>query len=80
MDPNATLDKILELMGDGDSADIQLVHAFNDLDEWLINGGFLPDRWKPRLPVSKATKPLSPEQKARRQKALDRLREAKADE
>lgn len=46
MDPNATLDRILELIKDGDSADIMLVHAFNDLDEWLINGGFLPDRWE----------------------------------
>jgi hypothetical protein len=45
MDPDAALERIRELINDGDSADIELVHAFQDLDDWLCKGGFLPKDW-----------------------------------
>lgn len=45
MDPNATLVRIRELINDGDSADVLLIEAFNNLDEWLSKGGFLPNDW-----------------------------------
>jgi hypothetical protein len=46
MDPNATLATIRELVNDGESADILLVQAFQDLDDWLVKGGFLPKAWQ----------------------------------
>ena len=46
MDPNAALAKVRELIGDGDSADVLLVDAFEALDEWLSKGGFLPSDWE----------------------------------
>ena len=45
MDPDTALAQIRELINDGDSADIALVHAFQGLDEWLSRGGFLPADW-----------------------------------
>lgn len=45
MDPNAALQKVRELINDGDSADVLLVEAFEALDDWLSKGGFLPDDW-----------------------------------
>ena len=45
MDPDEALRKIRELINDGDSADIELVHLFDGLDQWLSKGGFLPKDW-----------------------------------
>lgn len=51
MDPNALLERIRELVAatfvseDGSYAD-DLAGAFDDLDEWLSKGGFLPSAWK----------------------------------
>ena len=42
MDPDMALARIRELIGDGSSADFLLVQAFEDLDEWLSKGGYLP--------------------------------------
>lgn len=58
MDPNETLRKLRELIRDynmtHDANDPQrdLVDAAVDLDNWLCNGGFLPDAWhsKANLP------------------------------
>ena len=60
MDPNANLDELRELVtnliehGDRDGthflADrrddvMRVLELFTALDEWLVKGGFLPDRW-----------------------------------
>jgi len=59
MDPNATLAIIRELAhiihggqhpalaGDYETAS-RLAGAFQDLDEWLTRGGFLPTAWERR--------------------------------
>lgn len=55
MDPNATLKEILTAVKEfDDAADTEsafaaagtALEAFENLDEWLSKGGFLPDRWK----------------------------------
>jgi hypothetical protein len=33
----------------------ELQQAFDDLDEWLTKGGFVPNQWRPRLPVAPRT-------------------------
>ena len=57
MDPNANLDRLLELarrMADQEADDIEednaieLAELILALDEWLRRGGFLPRRWLPR--------------------------------
>ena len=60
MDPNATLAEIRRLRlalteaADGDSNDDEielgqeLADAFELLDGWLSNGGFLPRAWQPK--------------------------------
>lgn len=45
MDPNATLAAIRAMINDGESADVLLVNAFQDLDDWLSKGGALPNDW-----------------------------------
>ena len=55
MDPNATLEEMLEAIkkfddaGDSDEAleaAGDLIEAFENLNEWLSKGGLLPERWK----------------------------------
>lgn len=52
MDPTATLNRLRELAAivvgsdDDATASYELADAFQNLDEWLSNGGFLPDSWK----------------------------------
>ena len=55
MDPNIVLDDIFELAeqfhdyaNPGILIDIatELIEAFNQLDDWLTKGGFLPARWE----------------------------------
>ena len=45
MDPNETLKRIRGFINDGDSADVELIEAFEALDNWLCHGGFLPKDW-----------------------------------
>lgn len=50
MDPNETLNRLRELANsshwgytnDGEEAR----QLFTTLDEWIVNGGFLPDAWE----------------------------------
>lgn len=42
MDPTATLTKLLIACSDGFYDQESFREAFNDLGEWLNNGGFLP--------------------------------------
>ena len=57
MDPNATLDRIYEAIGNweryrsSDHAD-ELVEAILALDGWLTNGGFLPRDWNRKYTTS----------------------------
>jgi hypothetical protein len=53
MDPNTTLKQIRELVtriisyGSDDLDDgEELATLFEALDEWIVNGGFLPKDWK----------------------------------
>ena len=47
MDPDVTLDEIRELCRTCNGGDMsELVDKINDLDEWLIKGGFLPQEWR----------------------------------
>lgn len=41
MDPNATVDRIVEAFGSGDAE--EGLAALEDLREWLRRGGFPPD-------------------------------------
>ena len=64
MDPNAALRDIREMANlamNGDAGlaaspdaveDLlfRLASAFGDLDAWLVNGGFLPDKWREAVP------------------------------
>lgn len=43
MDPNATLNALRELLAGDDG---EVAETFAALDEWLSNGGFLPDDWR----------------------------------
>lgn len=52
MDPNATLKGIRDAIADGD--DDKAAGLFQDLDQWLSGGGYLPRDWK------RATKPINP--------------------
>ncbi|UKD53667.1 hypothetical protein L3Q65_38140 [Amycolatopsis sp. FU40] len=51
MDPNITLDRLRELAAtvvrsdDDATASYELANTFQNLDEWLMNGGFLPIDW-----------------------------------
>ena len=60
MDPNATLDELLALLGRATALagmhlpprvlahDIhRVIELVEALDSWLTSGGFLPDRWQP---------------------------------
>jgi hypothetical protein len=56
MDPNETLKKIRELVGDiqkeredfeTTQVSVELADSIDALDAWLISGGFLPEDWKP---------------------------------
>jgi hypothetical protein len=42
MDPNIALEELRELFAGKATAEAA---AFQDLDEWLSKGGFLPDDW-----------------------------------
>lgn len=44
MDPNETLRQMRAAWIDGDF--VTVAHRAADLDEWLSQGGFLPDDWK----------------------------------
>lgn len=44
MDPNAALQQIRDLFGEGNSDEAGFV--FIGLDEWLSSGGFLPAAWQ----------------------------------
>jgi hypothetical protein len=53
MDPQATLDLIRELVkeiskNEDDQTDeaVELAEAVDDLDNWLMKGGFLPEDWE----------------------------------
>jgi len=50
MDPNATLKEIREILNDrkvADNADLdRLADCVEDLDHWLVRGGFLPEPWE----------------------------------
>lgn len=65
MDPNTALDEIRDLYEQiiddranaNDVADDdvdRLVDLIDALDEWITNGGFLPDDWKPRKRTKRA--------------------------
>ena len=51
MDPNATLAEIRQLVqavADGDTTNedaLALAAKFDELDEWLSTGGFIPKSW-----------------------------------
>ncbi len=47
MDPNANLAEILQIIrAAGLEADHnRLAELIEALDEWIVNGGFLPERW-----------------------------------
>lgn len=45
MDPNSTLALLRSLRASESTAD-EVIAAFDELDEWLSNGGFLPDDWR----------------------------------
>lgn len=55
MDPNETLTKLRDLIGeifetneaDDDCTDmaVEMAELFDALDGWIIKGGFLPDAW-----------------------------------
>jgi len=48
VDPNATLDLIraaVESVQNDDGGELELADLIKDLDEWLSNGGFLPEAW-----------------------------------
>jgi len=53
MDPNAIVEEMRELYNEvQDSEDplgaaIRVVELFDDLDSWLVRGGFLPHDWEP---------------------------------
>lgn len=52
MDPDAALQELRELYNEvQDSEDpldaaLRTVELFDDLDNWLISGGFLPKEWR----------------------------------
>lgn len=55
MDPNETLKKIRAAIGsyrmaesidDEETATFDMMEAFEDLDDWILKGGFLPDDLK----------------------------------
>lgn len=50
MDPNAALaqirDEVHEILTDRNPDPERLAELVNGLDEWLTNGGFLPDGWQ----------------------------------
>ncbi len=61
MDPNATLDAIRDLINEyaqletddrrDDGATLnELIAHFDNLDQWLTKGGFLPGAWSHRKP------------------------------
>jgi len=70
MDPNATRQRILDTFDhlidavhpDGPPPDREvigeLIDAFLDLDRWLSNGGFLPERWGSARNITKRTASL----------------------
>lgn len=50
MDPNATLEELRRLIEGTKSAERdtlaeEIADRFEALDQWLSNGGFLPDAW-----------------------------------
>ncbi len=51
MDPNETLERLRELAAiivrsdDDATAAYELADAVQNLDQWLSNGGFLPQAW-----------------------------------
>lgn len=64
MDPNETLAKIRQAIADFNEPDTdsveylgavdELIDSFKALDEWIRNGGFLPDAWRPESPQALA--------------------------
>jgi predicted DNA-binding protein (UPF0278 family) len=55
MDPNATLNELREwynaVVQDGTSDHeglIEVLTLFDELDNWIVSGGFLPRDWAPR--------------------------------
>ena len=55
VDPNIALDKLREYAASclqeatGATGEaLQMAEAFEALDQWLSNGGFLPYEWQPR--------------------------------
>jgi hypothetical protein len=50
MDPNALLERLREIAAASWSADhdalIEFVEGFQNLDEWIRRGGFLPSAWE----------------------------------
>lgn len=48
MDPDKALADIRSLINDGEWTDLLLVEAFGQLDNWLSNGGGLPEDWEER--------------------------------
>lgn len=58
MDPNCVLARIRELVvaspdtsGDAVEQLADLQEAFDNLDEWLSKGGYLPADWQGRKPI-----------------------------
>jgi hypothetical protein len=52
MDPNETLKQLRELFAKVDTKVLDMQEferareLFLALDKWIVNGGFLPDRWR----------------------------------
>lgn len=63
MDPDTTLNLIRDSVAEYhlcnrdlnpegcQDALLEIFNAIQDLDEWLSNGGFLPDAWNPRVKI-----------------------------
>ena len=49
MDPDATLTELRELYNDyqdGISGEARVMELFDSLDNWLMDGGYLPRAWR----------------------------------
>jgi hypothetical protein len=72
MDPDAALERLRELASeitgrtDGESYDYmeitadlgnELAETFENLDEWIKKGGFLPKEWKSERKLTTRTRP-----------------------
>lgn len=53
MDPNTALERIRALSREikKSDPDNELVATFDDLDKWLVSGGFVPEAWARTRPT-----------------------------